>query len=62
MTIKECVMPKTNLDPKKLLGFRLLSEDELASASVISAKIGGKIGVKIGAKRGVKEDQKTCVD
>ena len=49
-------MAKTKLDPKELLGFRLLSEDEIANASVISAKIGDKIGRKEGVKPRVDGD------
>ncbi len=45
-------MSRPILDPKELLGFRLLSEQELASASVISAKTGAKIGQKGGVKNG----------
>ena len=44
-------MSKIDLDPKQLLGFRLLDETD---AKVLGAKIGGKIGNKAGIKAGIK--------
>jgi len=43
-------MRKSVLETKKLLGYRLLSEEEISSAAVTSVKIGGKVGVKPGRK------------
>lgn len=43
-------MRKSVLDLSELLGYRLLSEEELSSASVVSVKVGRKNGAKIGVK------------
>ena len=43
-------MTKPVLDPKKLLGFRLLSDDEIIVTGKISAKAGTKLGGKPGKK------------
>ena len=53
-------MPMTcvRLDPKKLLGFKLIAQAPTASAAAIAGKVGGKamtqLGAKVGAKFGVK--------
>ena len=44
-------MAKTTLDPKELIGFRLLSGDEISNSDTISAKIGTKAGEKKGEKK-----------
>ena len=41
------------LDTKELLGYRLLSEEELSNAAATSAKVGGKAGMKGGHKPAV---------
>ena len=38
------------LDTKELLGYRLLSEEELSNAAATTAKVGGKNGAKLGLK------------
>jgi hypothetical protein len=43
-------MRKDILDTKELLGYRLLSDEEVSSAAVTSVKVGGKIGTKPGRK------------
>jgi len=43
-------MAKTTLDPKELIGFRLLSGDEISASDTISAKLGSKAGEKRGDK------------
>ena len=44
-------MAKTTLDPKELIGFRLLSGDEISASGTISVKMGSKAGVKKGEKK-----------
>ena len=44
-------MAKTTLDPKELIGFRLLSGEEISASDTISAKLGSKAGVKRGEKK-----------
>jgi hypothetical protein len=46
----EYVMAKIKLDPKELIGFRLLSGDEISASDTISAKMGAKAGIKKGDK------------
>jgi hypothetical protein len=48
-------MPKTVLDTKELLGYRLLSEEEISSAAVTAVKAGGKVGQKRGNKPAVEK-------
>ncbi len=43
-------MAKIKLDPKELIGFRLLSGDEISASDTISAKMGAKAGIKKGDK------------
>ena len=47
----EVVLSAVNLDPRKLLGFRLTA---MSSGSATGAKIGGKPAIKAGAKAGTK--------
>jgi hypothetical protein len=44
-------MAKTTLDPKELIGFRLLSGDEISDSDTISVKMGSKAGEKKGEKK-----------
>jgi hypothetical protein len=43
-------MRNSVLDTTRLLGYRLLSEEEIFGEAVTSLKIGGKIGEKAGGK------------
>ena len=47
-------MTCVRLDPKKLLGFKLISHAPTASAAAIAGKVGGKVMTHLGAKVGVK--------
>jgi len=49
-------MAKTILDPKELIGFRLLSGEEISASDTVSAKLGSKAGTKEGGKATVGDD------
>lgn len=47
------------LDPKKLLGFKLISQNPARAGVAIDIKLGGKGTVQLGAKVGAKVGTKT---
>ena len=54
-------MTPVSLDPKKLLGFKLISQAPAAPSAAIAGKVGGKVMTQLGAKVGAKFGVKTMV-